>query len=30
MRMRERMAHSNASAMPIANADADVDQRDEN
>jgi hypothetical protein len=29
-RMRERMAHSNAVAMPIANADADVDQRDEN
>ena len=30
MRMRERMAHSNASTMSIANADADVDQRDEN
>ena len=31
-RMRERMAHNsaNASAMPIANAAADVDQRDEN
>jgi hypothetical protein len=32
-RMRERMAHSNASAMPNtwgANAAADVDQRDEN
>ncbi len=29
-RMRERMAHSNASTMPIANADAEVDQRDEN
>lgn len=34
-RMRERMAHSNASAMPIAweaeaNATADADQRDEN
>ncbi|MGA3056111.1 MAG: hypothetical protein ABSD63_18025 [Candidatus Korobacteraceae bacterium] len=28
-RMRERMARSNASAVPIANADADVDQRDE-
>jgi hypothetical protein len=30
MRMRERMAHNNASPMPTANADADVDQRDEN
>ena len=31
-RMRERMAHNsaNASAMPIANAAADADQRDEN
>ncbi len=31
-RMRERMAYNsaNASAMPIANAAADVDQRDEN
>ncbi len=29
-RMRERMAHANASAVPIANAAADVDQRDEN
>jgi hypothetical protein len=31
-RMREKMAHNsaNASAMPIANAAADADQRDEN